>query len=76
MAYASSGVPGSPVSFPFLVDGTAPSITTFTVGYSADNKAVNQSAANMGQLQVAASTVTVYLVVSDGLLGSGVASNG
>lgn len=76
VANTASGVPGSPVSFPFLVDSTAPTITQFMVGYTNNNKAVNQTAANMGQLLIPASSVTVYLVVSDGLLGSGVASNG
>lgn len=74
--FAATGVPGSPVSFPFLVDSTPPTITDFTVGYTTGNKAVNQSVANVGQVQVAAATLTVYLVVDDGLLGSGVAANG
>ena len=74
--FAATGVSGSPVSFPFLVDSTPPTITNFTVGYTTGKKAVNQTVANMGQVQVAAETLTVYLVVDDGLLGSGVAADG
>ena len=75
-AYAATGVSGSPVSYPFLVDSTAPTITNVTVGYTTDNSAVNQTVSNMGQVSVPATAVTVYMVVDDGLLGSGVAANG
>ena len=75
-ALAASGVTGSTVSFPFLVDSTAPTIINFTVGYTDGKKAVNQSVANMGQVQVPATAFTVYFVVDDGLLGSGVTPDG
>ena len=74
--FAATGVSGFPVSFPFLVDSIPPTITNFTVGYTTGKTAINQTVANMGQIRVAATTLTVYLVVGDGLLGSGVASNG
>lgn len=71
-ALAASGVTGSPVSFPFLVDSTAPNIINFTVGYTDGRKGINRTVANMGQVQLPATAFTVYLVVDDGLLGSGV----
>jgi len=74
-ALATSGVSGATVSFPFLVDSTAPIITEFIVGYTANNQAVNTSVASAGTAKVPTAAFEVYMTYSDGLLGSGV-SNG
>ncbi|KAL0037541.1 hypothetical protein WJX77_001610 [Trebouxia sp. C0004] len=74
-ALATSGVSGATVSFPFLVDSTAPIITEFIVGYTANRQAVNTSVASAGITKVPTAAFVVYMTYSDGLLGSGV-SNG
>ena len=74
-ALATSGVSGATVSFPFLVDSTAPIITEFIVGYTANKQAVNTYVASAGIANVPTAAFVVYMSYSDGLLGSGV-SNG
>lgn len=74
-ALATSGVSGATVSYPFLVDSTAPIITEFIVGYTANKQAVNTSVAFAGTAKVPTAAFVVYMTYSDGLLGSGV-SNG
>ncbi|DBA90044.1 TPA: Signal peptide peptidase-like 2A [Trebouxia sp. C0005] len=74
-ALATSGVSGATVSFPFLVDSTAPTITEFIVGYTTNKQAVNTSVASAGIAKVPTAAFVVYMTYNDGLLGSGV-SNG
>ena len=74
-ALATSGVSGATVSYPFLVDSTAPIITEFIVGYTANKQAVNTSVASAGTAKVPTAAFVVYMTYYDGLLGSGV-SNG
>lgn len=71
---ATSGVSGATVSYPFLVDTTAPTITAFIIGYTANKQAVNASVASAGTASVPTATFKVYVTYSDGLLGSGVAN--
>ena len=76
-AVATSGATGAAVSFPFLVDSTPPTITTFIVGYTANKQAVNRSLdAAGGSVTVPSKAFDVYMTYSDGLLGSGVSVNG
>ena len=72
---ATSGVSGATVSYPFLVDTTAPIITEFIIGYTANKQTVNASVASAGTASIPAATFKVYMTYSDGLLGSGI-SNG
>jgi len=75
-ALATSGVSGATVSSTFLVDSTAPTITEFIIGYTANKKAVNVSLTGSGSTaSVPTAKFEVYMTYSDGLLGSGV-SNG